>query len=234
MYSTSLGLDVFLLLLHFINQISFWVESFECVISELAPLPSPLLSSSWLLQDSGESLPWLMESWKSFLIHSCLGFLSVLRSFGIWPSYWTASPIHTHTVTHRHCLSVNISSFNARLINRSLFCASQQSLLNPVTPLCACVFGGCLCVHVFVHGWAPLHLLEWDFGQDFFFLFFPQTHRDWALLTVGHLFRDLSLFSVPVNPITHSQEPRWMWYEPQWRLNIYTAHIFCLKITPQT
>lgn len=51
---------------------------------------------------------------------------------------------------HIHCLSSNIPGFHTRLINRYLFCASQQTLLNLVTPLCVCVFvDACVCMCLF-------------------------------------------------------------------------------------
>lgn len=79
---------------------------------------------------------------------------------------------------HIHCLSLKFSSFHTRLINRYLFCASQQSMLNPVTLLCVCFVGACVCSWMSSPAFAGVRL--WSAFS--------------VLLAVGSLFRDLTSF----------------------------------------
>lgn len=144
-----------------------------------------LLSVLWLLTSPGlEGVSVMIdEGLKGRLIQSCLGFSSVLRCFGIWPSYWTTSPLPAFD-RHIHCLSLNLSAFCTRLINRYLFCASQQSPLNPVTPLYV-FFCESVCVRL------RMDKLLYFLGAVRLWSVF-QTHRDFELLTIGHLLRILA------------------------------------------
>ena len=135
-----------LTLLHLFFCRIFWLWS------SVSLAHSSLLSCLWLLQDSRESLPWWMKAWKGVWFKVVLGFYlswGALES-GLVIERPPQIPLPSFD-RHIHCLSSNISGFCTRLINRYLFCASQQSLLNPVTPLWVCVFvDACVCMCLFM------------------------------------------------------------------------------------
>lgn len=161
-------------------------ESFVCVFPRvgLPPLCSPASNSSRTLGSFHHDW-WRHERVFDSKL-SLVFFLSVLRCFGIWPSYWTASPGLPASKTHKH-LSLKCSAFRAWLINRCLFWVSQQPMVNPVTLLCV-RFCGCLSVCM----WLVMGELFFILGGEIMVSFSdPQGEFYWLL---GVYFKTLNHF----------------------------------------
>lgn len=130
----------------------FWLWP---LVNQARCAPLPLAPPGYRCHDW-----WRRE--KGIWFRVVLVLLSVLRCFGIWPCYWT-HPLLCLLRTDACILSLfKFLSFRSQLINPWLFCASQQSLFNPVT--IPWVFSW---VHVSVHRWAPLHQRQWNGDGQF-------------------------------------------------------------------
>lgn len=129
-----------------IIRITFFVKLFDCIfwlirlffLSLTPSLPEGSLFHVW----------WRLE--RGFDSKLSLSFIC----FGIWPSYWTASPGPT-VAFNKHIQNIVLfylthSGFHNVLINHTLLCYFQHPPFNPAMLLCRCVWFCRLLMDMFI------------------------------------------------------------------------------------